>query len=151
MRITSSAFREGELIPKKYTCDGSNVSPPLFWTEVPPKTTTFALISDDPDAPRGTWVHWVIFNIPFSVSEFPENILKTRTIPNGAKQGINDSRGIGYDGPCPPSGIHRYYFKLYALDRELALEPGCTKSDLEKAMQEHILGQAEVMGRYKRS
>lgn len=151
MKITSSAFQEGEFIPKKYTCDGSNVSPPLSWTEVPPKIMTFALISDDPDAPRGTWVHWVIFNIPSSVSEFPENILKTRTTSNGAKQGVNDSRSIGYDGPCPPSGVHRYFFKFYALDGELALEPGCTKSDLEKAMEGHVLAQAQVMGRYKRS
>lgn len=151
MKISSQAFKEGEFIPKKFTCDGANVSPPLSWSEVPPKVKTFALISDDPDAPRGTWVHWVLFNIPASVTALPENVLKTRTIPNGARQGVNDSRGIGYDGPCPPGGVHRYYFKLYALDSEMGLEPGCTKADLEQSMGGHILAQAQLMGRYKRA
>lgn len=150
MEIKSSAFREGETIPSKYTCDDINVSPALEWSSVPGGTKTFALICDDPDAPSGTYVHWVLFNIPASVKFLPENFPKTETSGNGSIQGKNDFGKFGYGGPCPPSGVHRYYFKLYALDSELDLKAGISKKDLLKAMQGHILGESQLMGRYKR-
>lgn len=146
--IISSAFNDGTIIPKKFTCDGENVSPELKWSSFPAKTKTFALIADDPDAPRGTWVHWVIFNIPASVNKLSENFPHDLVGAGGIKQGKNDSGGIGYDGPCPPSGTHRYFFKLYALDTDLALNAGCTKQELLDAMEGHILAQGQLMGRY---
>ncbi len=148
MTIKSPAFEEGGMIPIKYTCDGMDVSPPLLWTSVPYGTKSLALICDDPDAPVGTWVHWVIFNLPENIKELPENIPPQETLPNGAKQGINDFLQIGYGGPCPPSGTHRYYFKLYALGTELNLEAGITKAELLQAMEGHILAVAQLMGRY---
>ena len=148
--VSSTAFKEGEVIPQKYTCDGENVSPPLEWSGVPKGTKSLALIVDDPDAPRGTWVHWVLFNIPSNVNGLSENIPRHSTLKNGSRQGINDSRELGYDGPCPPGGTHRYYFKLYALDVGLSLESGATKAQLLKAMEGHILGEGQVMGKYKR-
>lgn len=150
IRITSTAFREGGMIPKRHTCDGTNVSPPLAWTSVPNDTKSFALIYDDPDAPMGTWVHWVLFNLPANVKELSENIQSQKTFANGAKQGKNDFGKIGYGGPCPPSGTHRYYFKLYALDIMINLEAGATKKQLLKAMQGHILAEGQLMGKYKR-
>ena len=150
LKIKSSAFHEGDLIPKKYTCDGADISPPLAWDAVPNSTKSLALISDDPDAPMGTWVHWVIFNIPPSVKELPENIPPSKTLENGAQQGTNDFGKIGYGGPCPPRGTHRYYFKLYALDTMLASQPGLTKAQLVKAMEGHVLAQGQLMGRYQR-
>ena len=152
MYLTSPVFQEGGTIPQEHTCEGRNVSPPLAWTDIPPVTRTLALICDDPDAPGGVWVHWVIFNIPARETGLRENTLKTRTIPNGARQGINDFRGLGFGGPCPPRGSsHRYFFKLYALDAELNLDPGCTKADVERSMAGHILAETSLMGRYKRS
>ncbi len=148
--ITSPAFKEGELIPKKYTCDGQNISPPLEWQLAPSNTKSLALIADDPDAPMGTWVHWVIFNIPPTATGFPENVPTKDSLPNGAVQGRNDSRGIGYDGPSPPGGTHRYFFKLYALDTMLKLSSGITKAALLKAMEGHIMAQTQTMGRYSR-
>ena len=150
IKVTSPAFKESDLIPKKYTCDGDNVSPAIEWTGVPDSAKFIALICDDPDAPRGTWVHWVIFNIPAGVKGLAEDIQRTSTLPNGARQGINDSHELGYDGPCPPGGTHRYYFKVYALDNILTLESGSTKAQLLKAMDGHILGEGQLMGRYKR-
>lgn len=151
IKIKSTAFEEGGLIPKKYTCDGIDVSPPLAWTSVPEGTKSFALICDDPDAPtRGTWIHWVIFNIPADTRELSEDIPPQKTLANGAKQGINDFRKIGYGGPCPPSGTHRYYFYLYALDTEIRLEGGAIKEQLLKAMKGHILAEGQLMGKYKR-
>jgi len=150
LKIKSSAFNEGDMIPKKYTCDGANISPPLAWDSVPMNTKSLALISDDPDAPVGTWVHWVIYNIPPTIKELPENIPPHNTIENGAQQGTNDFRLIGYGGPCPPRGTHRYYFKLYALDKVLDSEPGLTKAHLLKAMEGHIVAQGQLMGRYQR-
>ncbi len=150
IKVTSPAFKESDLIPKKYTCDGDNVSPAIEWTGVPDSAKFIALICDDPDAPRGTWVHWVIFNIPAGVKGLAENIQRTSTLPNGARQGINDSHELGFDGPCPPGGTHRYYFKVYALDNILTLESGATKAQLLKAMDGHILGEGQLMGRYKR-
>jgi len=150
MELKSAAFQPGEMIPSKYTCDGPDVSPPLSWADSPAGTKSFALISDDPDAPGGTWVHWVIWNIPATTRSLEENLPKKDSLPNGAKQGTTDFRRIGYGGPCPPSGTHRYFFKLYALDTTLNLPPRTTKRDLEKAMQGHVLGQAELMGKYRR-
>ena len=150
LKITSSAFHEGEIIPQKYTCDGADISPPLAWDAVPMNTKSLALISDDPDAPVGTWVHWVLYNIPPTIKELPENILPHKTIESGAQQGTNDFRMIGYGGPCPPRGTHRYYFKLYALDKVLDTEPGLTKAHLLKAMEGHIVAQGQLMGRYQR-
>ena len=150
MKITSSAFTEGNVIPAKYTCDGQNVSPPLEWQDVPAGTKTFALISDDPDAPVGTWVHWVAFNIPSNVTKLAENVKPEQEFTNGMRQGINDGHKIGYGGPCPPGGTHRYYFKLYALDTTLEMRPGATKAQVLSAMKGHVLAEAQLMGKYSR-
>ena len=150
-QISSSAFSEGGTIAKKFTCDGPDVSPALTWKDAPASAEAFALIMDDPDAPVGTWVHWVLYNLPASTKELPEGVEKTEQLPNGALQGRNDFRKIGYGGPCPPAGKpHRYYFKLYALDRKLDLKTGATKAEVEAAMKGHILGQTQIMGRYGR-
>jgi len=145
--ITSTAFKEGKMIPKKYTCDGTNVSPQLAWSGIPANARSIALICDDPDAPSGTWVHWVVFNMPAATKEISE----AGGLPAGAQQGINDFKRIDYGGPCPPSGTHRYYFKIYAVDMTLNLKEGATKADLLSAMQGHILAQGQIMGKYQRS
>ncbi len=150
IKITSSAFEEGGLIPPKYTCDGEDISPPLQWDAVPEGTNTIALISDDPDAPMGIWVHWVLFNLPADTTELTENIPPDENLPSGAGQGTNDFHRIGYGGPCPPGGTHRYFFKIYALDTELDLAAGAHKKDLLKAMEGHILGEGQLIGKYKR-
>ena len=150
IKVKSEAFEEGGMIPKKYTCDGEDASPPLSWTGVPEGTEALALICDDPDAPVGTWVHWVIFNIPPDTTGLSENIPPERVLESGARQGRNDFGNIGYGGPCPPRGTHRYYFKLYALDKKVDLEPGVTKDELLKAMEGHVLAEGKLMGRYKR-
>ena len=151
IRLTSSAFSEGAPIPEKYTCDGRDISPPLKWSAVPQGTRSFALICDDPDAPVGTWVHWVLYGLPGSVGELPEGLPPAETLPNGAKQGLNDFKRIGYGGPCPPGkSPHRYFFKLYALDTELNLPAKATKKDLLRAMEGHILAEGQLMGIYKR-
>jgi hypothetical protein len=149
--VTSSAFKESGMIPTKYTCDGKDVSPRLAWTGIPTNAQSIALICDDPDAPVGTWVHWVVYNIPIKVKEFPEGVTAAQGLPTGAKQGINDFRKFDYGGPCPPSGIHRYYFKIYALDTVLNIKDGASKGELLKAMEGHILAQGQLMGKYKRS
>jgi Raf kinase inhibitor-like YbhB/YbcL family protein len=150
-QISSTAFSNGETIPKKFTCDGPDVSPQLSWKEAPAAARSFALIMDDPDAPAGTWVHWVLYNLPANTSQLPEGLEKQEQLATGALQGRNDFRKIGYGGPCPPPGTpHRYYFKLYALDTKLNLKAGATKADLERSMKGHILGEAELMGRYGR-
>ena len=150
MKLTSTAFKDGEAIPRGYTCDGANVSPPLEWSGVPKSAKTFALITDDPDAPSGTFVHWVLYNLPAEGLGLIENTPMTETLRGGGMQGKNDFGKIGYGGPCPPSGTHRYFFKLYALDSELALKPGATKAELEKAVEGHITGQAQLIGTYSR-
>ena len=150
IKITSSAFEEGGLIPAKYTCDGADISPPLRWEAVPEGTKSIALISDDPDAPVGTWVHWVLFNLPAETRELAENIPADQILPNGARQGTSGFGRIGYGGPCPPSGTHRYFFKIYSLDAELDLAAGARKPELVKAMEGHIIGQGQLIGRYKR-
>jgi Raf kinase inhibitor-like YbhB/YbcL family protein len=150
IKITSSAFAEGGMIPAKYTCDGADISPPLQWDAVPEGTKTVALISDDPDAPMGTWVHWVLFNLPPDVKELPENVPPDETLSNGATQGTSSFQKIGYGGPCPPSGTHRYFFKLYALDADLDLDSSANKARLIKAMEGHIIGEGQLIGKYKR-
>lgn len=150
-KLTSTAFQAGGTIPKKFTCDGPDLSPVLAWTDPPVGTQSLSLIMDDPDAPVGTWVHWVLYDLPASASELPENVPKENELSNGALQGRNDFSKIGYGGPCPPKGpAHRYFFKLYALDAKTSLKPGATKTDLEKAMKGHILAEAELIGRYQR-
>lgn len=148
--ITSMAFSNGQSIPKQYTCDGDNVSVPLDWEGVPTAAKSLALIVDDPDAPSGTFVHWVLYSIPTRARNLPEAVSNAATLPDSSRNGRNGSRRFGYMGPCPPSGTHRYFFKLYALDMMLTLEPGATKEQLLTVMQGHILTQGELMGTYKR-
>jgi len=149
--LSSTAFPPGGDIPSQYTCSGADVSPALSWNDPPAGTQSFALIADDPDAPVGTWVHWVAYDLPASARQLPEAVPKTEAIAGGGVQGQNDFRKTGYGGPCPPPGKpHRYYFKLYALDSKLSLKPGATKKVVEAAMEGHILVQAEVMGRFQR-
>ncbi len=150
-QIVSPAFSAGGTISKKFTCDGPDDSPQLTWTDPPAKTQSFALIMDDPDAPAGTWVHWVIYDLPADARELAESVAKQEQLPSGARQGRNDFGEIGYGGPCPPPGkAHRYFFKLYALDAKLGLKTGARKSDVERAMQAHILAKAELIARYGR-
>jgi hypothetical protein len=151
IQLTSTAFAEGKPIPAKYTCDGADVSPPLKWSSVPEGTKSLALISDDPDAPVGTWVHWVIYNIPPDATELAEGVPKSETLTNGATQGMTDFKRVGYGGPCPPQGgPHRYFFKLYALDTTLSLKRGATKQELLRTMEGHILAEGQLMGTYQR-
>ena len=151
LQITSTAFSEGQPIPAKYSCEGSDISPPLKWTNAPANTKSFALIADDPDAPMGTWVHWVLFDLPSTTYALPEDVAKTQYIADNAKQGLNTWPRLGYGGPCPPPGKpHRYFFKLYALDAMLDLKPGLTKKDLLKAMESHVLAEGQLMGTYQR-
>lgn len=150
-QLQSSAFKAGSEIPQKFTCQGGDVSPALSWSGAPAGTKSLALIADDPDAPAGTWVHWVLYDLPPDTTQLPENVPKTEKVPGGGTQGINDFKKTGYGGPCPPPGnAHRYFFKLYALDSSLNLKPGASKADLEEAMKGHTLAQAELIGTYKR-
>jgi len=152
MKVESKAFREGEVIPVRYTCDGADVSPPLRWTEVPENTKSFVIIMDDPDAPIGTFTHWVVYDIPADTTELEEGFPKLERIEN-IKQGLNDFGHIGYGGPCPPKGhgYHRYFFKVYALNLEtLDLPPSANRRDVEERMRGHIVGEGYLMGRYKR-
>ena len=152
--LTSKAFAANASIPKKHTCDGPDVSPPLTWGGTPTGTKAFALINDDPDAPRpGGWVHWVLYDLPGNWVELPENVPKEEAVSTlgGARQGKNDFGRIGFNGSCPPPGKpHHYHFKLYALDAALGLKPGATRSEVERAMQGHVLGIAEIVGIYQR-
>jgi Raf kinase inhibitor-like YbhB/YbcL family protein len=150
MRLESSVFKEGGTIPREFTCDGEDVSPPLSWSGAPDGTKSFALICDDPDAPGRTWVHWVAFDLPPAISKLPRAVAARPALPDGGTQGINDFRKPGYGGPCPPGGTHRYFFKLYALDTVLKLAPSSTKADVERAMKGHVLAEAALMGWYSR-
>jgi Raf kinase inhibitor-like YbhB/YbcL family protein len=151
MQLKSTAFEDNGLIPKKYTCDGADVSPPLTWSKPPVGTKSIALICDDPDAPMGTWVHWVLYGLSPETTSLPENVPTQKEVLGGARQGITDFRRIGYGGPCPPKGpAHRYFFKVYALDIELNLPAGATKQDVEKAMKGHIFAEGQLMGKYGR-
>lgn len=151
LKLSSPAFAAGAAIPVKHTCDGPDLSPALRWTEPAAGTQSFALIADDPDAPVGTWVHWVLYDLPPSTRSLEENVPKHERLTAGGTHGVNDFGRIGYGGPCPPPGKpHRYFFKLYALDAKLDLKPGANKAAVEHAMQGHILAQGELMGTYKR-
>lgn len=150
LQLRSSAFSNGGAIPPKFTCDGSDLSPALSWNDPPPGTKAFALIMDDPDAPGGTWVHWVLYDLPASVRELPEGVPTAKDLESGARQGSNDFRRIGYAGPCPPRGsTHRYSFRLCALDQPTQLPAGVAKKDLERAIKGHILAQSELVGRFQ--
>ncbi len=148
--VSSEAFKDGETIPVEYTCDGKNISPALLWEGIPAGAKSIALIMDDPDAPGGMFVHWVLYNIPASTRKLPEGMPKNETLGDGSRQGMTDFGRVGYGGPCPPKGTHRYYFKIHALDTMLSLQPGASKKQLEDAMKGHILEQGELMGRYER-
>jgi Raf kinase inhibitor-like YbhB/YbcL family protein len=150
MKLLSTAFNPNGLIPAKHTCDGQDISPPLSWDEPPAGTKSLALICDDPDAPSGTFVHWVLYDLPPLTQQLPEGVPKQPKLPTGGIQGKNDFGNPGYGGPCPPSGTHRYIFKLYALDKQLGLQPGATKAQLLKAIEGHIMATAELIGRYAR-
>jgi Raf kinase inhibitor-like YbhB/YbcL family protein len=150
MKLTSTAFNEGQPIPATYTCKGVNISPPLEWSGVPKTARTLAIIADDPDAPSGTFAHWVLYNLPADNIGLVENVPATESLKAGGFQGKNDFGKIGYGGPCPPSGTHHYFFKIYALDAELPLKAGATKAEVEKAISGHIVAQAPLMGTYGR-
>lgn len=150
MHVESRAFQAGRPIPEQYACDGPNVSPELHWQDLPEGTESLALLCDDPDAPRKVWVHWVLYDLPPETRGLPERLPSAPTLPMGGTQGRNDFGELGYGGPCPPSGTHRYVFHLYALDRRLGLEPGATKKQLLEAMQGHVLAEAELVGTYTR-
>ena len=151
MVLTSAAFQDGGRIPSKYTCDGDGISPPLAWNGVPRGTKSIALILDDPDAPKGVFTHWVIFNIPATDNSLHENVQTSGNLPNGATQGSNSGGRIGYTSPCPPSGTHHYVFHLYALDVQLNLQAGATEQDLLTAITGHVLAEAKLTGLYSRS
>lgn len=149
--LQSTAFPRDGRIPTRYTCDGADLSPALNWKGAPAGTQSLALIADDPDAPMGTWTHWLIWNVPAKATVLPENTPKVASLDNGARQGRNDFKRIGYGGPCPPPGKpHRYFFKLYALDARLELKAGSGRNELELAMNPHVLAQSEWMGIYGR-
>ena len=150
--ITSDAFREGEAIPTKYTCDGNDISPALRWSDIPPNTKSFALICEDHDAPLGVFTHWVLYNLPPTITELPEGVSAEGRLANGAIQGRNDFKRIGYGGPCPPpkDGAHRYFFRLYALDAELQLQAGARREEIVLAMEGHVLATGHLMGAYQR-
>lgn len=149
--ISSSDFQNGGDIPRIFTCDGADRSPELSWTEPPAGVQSLALIADDPDAPGGTFTHWVLFNLPANTRTLAANVSKIDELPNGARQGRNGFRKIGYGGPCPPPGKpHHYHFKLYALDKKLDLKSGASQEELEKAMEGHTLMKAEMVGKYGR-
>ncbi len=150
LKLTSPAFQAGGDIPSAYTCDGKNISPALKWENPPRQAASQVVIVEDPDAPSGDWVHWVLFNIPPTINNLPEALPPIKTLANGEIHGQNDFKKLGYDGPCPPSGSHRYYFRLYALDNAPRLSPGTPKAELLKAIHGHIVAQGELMGRYQR-
>lgn len=149
--LSSAAFKPGAEIPRQYTCEGANQSPALAWSGAPAGTKSFALIADDPDAPVGTWVHWVVYDVPGDATGLPQGVPADDTLRGGGTQGTNDFRRTGYGGPCPPPGKpHRYFFKLYALDRPTELKPRASKAEVLRVIEGHVLAQAELMGTYKR-
>jgi len=150
INIESDAFGEGENIPEKYTCDGIDISPPLKWKTLPEHTISFAILLEDPDAPGGIYTHWIIYNIPPNVMELPENVEKKEKLENGIIQAVNSFGFNGYGGPCPPGEEHRYFFKIYALDKTLNLSPPVKRDDFLKALNENILDEGQLMGKYKR-
>jgi Raf kinase inhibitor-like YbhB/YbcL family protein len=150
LRLQSEAFAQGEPIPARFTADGENVSPPLDWSGVPPESKSLVLACEDPDAPRGTWIHWVVYDIPPSVSALPEGAPPRETLSTGGMHGKNDFGRLGYGGPAPPSGTHRYFFRLEALDQAVSLPPGASLAQVRRASEGHVLAQGELMGTYSR-
>ncbi len=151
MQLTSPAFGEAGPIPAMHTGDGKDISPPLKWSGAPANTKAFVLIVDDPDATHGTWVHWVLYDLPATATELPADVARSQYVAGGAMQGLNDFRHLGYGGPMPPPGKpHRYFFKLYALDRLLELKPGLSKKEIEHAMEKNVVAQSQLMGTYQR-
>lgn len=152
MRLTSATFEEGGMLSLHYTCDGAGISPPLGWGDVPDGTQSFALLCEDPDAPSGVFIHWVLFNLPAGTRELGEGLPQQDVLSIGARQGTNSFGDVGYGGACPPPGDreHRYVFKLYALDSNLSLGPGARKEQLLDAMKDHVLAEAQLTGKYKR-
>lgn len=148
--LKSPAFKEGESIPSRHTCEGYNISPPLEWNNLPDDTMSMAIICEDPDAPSGLWTHWIIFNLPKDTSGLKEKIMPREEVDDMIKQGLNSWGTVGYRGPCPPQGTHRYFFRIYALDKILDLPSSCTRDDLLKKMENHILDQGVLMGTYTR-
>jgi len=147
MTVSSTGFRDGEPIPRQYTCDGQNISPVIAWSGAPNQTASFVLIVDDPDAPSGVWTHWIVFDLPPNTTELPENAASAA----GGKQGKNDFKNASYNGPCPPVGkVHRYFFKVFALDAMLNLPAGASRTEVESAMAKHILAQGQLVGTYQR-
>jgi len=150
MSLTSAAFQDGGRIPYTYTCEGDDISPPLAWSGAPVAARSYALVCEDPDAPRGTWIHWVLYNIPGDGVELGKAVPTLPELPSGARHGRNTAGDLAYAGPCPPPGKpHRYFFRLYALDISLNLPPGATRAELEKAMDQHIVAQGTLMGLYE--
>ncbi|MFZ0962914.1 MAG: YbhB/YbcL family Raf kinase inhibitor-like protein [Terriglobia bacterium] len=151
LEVTTTAFQPGGTIPSQFTCSGSNISPALSWNDPPPRTESFVLIVDDPDAPGRTWVHWLVYNLPASARQLPEHVSAGAALAVGGRQGVNDFPMNGYGGPCPPPGKpHRYFFRLFALDTTLDLRPPVRRKDVDSAMKGHVLAQAELMGRFGR-
>jgi len=150
VELSSTAFTSEGTIPKRHTCDGENVSPPLAWGGIPPEAISLALVVDDPDAPGRTWVHWLAYDLPAASGGLPESVPPEKAVAGGGRQGRNDFGRLGYGGPCPPSGTHRYHFRLYALDTVLGLDAGASKAELLQAMQGHVLAEATLIGRYRR-
>jgi Raf kinase inhibitor-like YbhB/YbcL family protein len=151
IELNSTAFHNGEVIPRRYTGDGQNVSPPFKWLDPPAGTQTFALLCEDPDAPRGIFCHWVLFNLPVESRELAEGQPHTLALPNGTVEGTNDFGDIGYGGPAPPAGkVHHYHFRLFALDTTLTLPPGATRKQLLAAIAGHILAEGLFIGTYRR-
>lgn len=148
--LRSSAFNNEEMIPSQYGCKGDDISPPLKIEDIPDETKSMALIVDDPDAPSGTFTHWVLYNLRPNTTELPEEMPTDETVLSGSRQGMNDFNKFGYGGPCPPGGTHRYFFKLYALDSELDLQGKVTKTDVESAIKDHVLAEAQLMGKYSK-
>jgi Raf kinase inhibitor-like YbhB/YbcL family protein len=150
LQVMSTAFADDQQIPTKYTCDGSNMSPPLKWTGVPAEATALALIVDDPDAPSGLFTHWLVYDIPAQTTELPEGVPPRPAMDGEGRQGVNDFGALGYGGPCPPNGSHRYVFTVYALDAPLGLPPGATKREVRDALGAHIVAEGSLTGRYVR-
>ncbi|MGQ9857166.1 MAG: YbhB/YbcL family Raf kinase inhibitor-like protein [Thermodesulfobacteriota bacterium] len=151
MELRSKALKEGQSIPRKHTCDGPDLSPPLEWSDVPQGTNAFALLMEDPDAATGSWVHWLLYDLPAEARSLPEGVSPTETLPRGGAQGKNDFGRIGYGGPCPPPGRpHRYFFRLYALSSRVNLPPGASKEQLLRAMEGNVKAEAQLMGTYGR-
>ncbi len=148
LELFSPAFKQGQNVPKQYTCDGKDISPPLFWKDAPANTKSFVLIMDDPDAPAGTWDHWILYNIPASTTLLAEN---NQNMPEGTLTGKNSWNRLTYNGPCPPDREHRYFFKLYAIDTTLPINNGMTKKEVESAINGHVVASSELMAKYQRS